>query len=67
MIEIIKNMFSDHNEIKLEQKATWKNSKVFEIKHTSNNPRIKGETQRCLEISWNLMKMKQIISNLRCC
>lgn len=41
------------------RKLPGKNSKVFEIKHTSNNPRIKEETQRYLEISWNLMKMKK--------
>ena len=53
MIEITKNMFYDHNKIKLEQKDTWKNSKMFKSKHISNNPSIKEETRRYLEVSLN--------------
>ena len=58
MIEITKNMFYDHNKIKLEQKDTWKNSKMFKSKHISNNPSIKEETRRYLEVSLNWKKMK---------
>ena len=46
-------MSYDHNKIKLEQKDTWKNPKMFKSKYISNNSRIKEETRRYLEVSLN--------------